>query len=283
MIGLYLKETIDNSNMNTHSLSELNGILRMSEAHALKCTIDEGITYRVYEEQIRKGYLTVSATTKMVKKAISLYGLFLRRMFKEGFSLILDCRKFYHCPASAIIVDGEIIPIRVKERLNLKTIKEGSWERKAFIPLGELVIEIYGGTGWNATRTLVKPEDGKWEDIIEEVIPYLHKAAGRIRKERLAQEELRRKNEEEARIRKEHIRAIQDRATAVKQILEDVWLFERAELIKRYCDIAEQLTKSEKYKAKIQIAREVADWINPTSDYEDELLSERYSVTDFLD
>lgn len=249
----------------------------------MKCTIDRGITYRVFEEQIQKGYLTVSATTKMVKKAISLYGLFLRRMYKEGFSLILDCDKFYHCPASAIIVDGEIIPIRVKERLNFKMVTEGSWKHKTLTPSGELAIEIYGGARWDATRTLVKPEDGKWEVVIEDVIPYLHKAAGRIRKERLAHEEWRRKNDEAERIRKEHIRAIEDRATIVNDILEDVWLFERAELIKRYCDIAEKLTDSEEYRAKIQIAREVADWINPMSDYEDELLSERYSVTDFLD
>ena len=269
--------------MNTHSLSELNGILRMSEAHAMKCNIDGGITYRVFEEQIQKGYLTVSATKKMVKKAISLFGLFLRRMYKEGFSLILDCREHYHCPASAIIVDGEIIPIRVKEKHNFVMTKSGSSKHKTLIPSGKLAIEIYGGTGWNATRTLVKPEGSTWEKVIEDTIPYLHGAAGRIRKERLLQEEWKRKNDEAQRIRIEHNKAIADRATAVKQILEDVWLFERAELIKRYCDVVEQLTDSEGYRAKIQIAREVADWINPLSDYEDELLSERFRATDFLD
>ena len=203
--------------MNTHSLSELNGILIKSEAHAMRCTIDRGITYRVFEEQIQKGYLTVSATTKMVKKAISLFGLFLRRMYKEGFTLFLECREFYHCPASAIIVDGEIIPIRVKEKHAFVMINSGSRKHKTLVPSGKLAIEIYGGTRLNATRTLVKPEGGKWEVIIDDVIPYLHEAASRIRKERLLREEWRRKNDEAERIRKEHIKANRYRSHEDKQ------------------------------------------------------------------
>lgn len=268
--------------MNTHSLSELDGILKRSEAHALKCTIDRGITYRIYEEQIRTGYLTISATTKMVKKAIQLFDMFVRRMYKEGFSLILDYTEFYHCPASAIIVDGEKIPVRVKEKHDVKKEGEGILEHKVLVPSGRLVIELYGGIHWNLSKTLVKPIGGNWKDVIETCIPYLHKAASQIREHRLYIEEQARERDEEERIRKEHKKMIMDKASVVKAVLNDAWLYERAQVIRRYCDYAEQVVDSEEYKEELVIARRAADWIDPTMDYEDELLSEMFSPEDFL-
>ena len=268
--------------MNTHSLSELDGILKRSEAHALKCTIDRGITYRTYEEQIKTGYLTISATTKMVKKAIQLFDMFLRRMYKEGFSLILDNTEYYHRPASAIIVDGEKIPVRVKEKHDVKKEGEGILEHKVLVPSGRLVIEIYGGTHWNLSKTLVKPNGSNWKDVIESCIPHLHKAASHIREYRLHFEEQARKREEKERIRKEHEKMIKDKASIVKEVLNDAWLYERAQVIRRYCDFAEQIVDSEEYKEMLGIARVVADWIDPTTDYEDELLSEMFDPEDFL-
>ncbi len=268
--------------MNTHSLSELGSILKRSEIHAMKCTIDQGITYRVFEEQIETGFLTISATTKMVKKAIKLFEVFLRQMYKEGFSLILDYTEYYHCPASAIIVDGEMIPVRVKEIHDVKTEGSGIWAHKVLIPSGELVIELYGGKYGNLTKTLRKPNGSDWKDVIEGFIPYLHKAASRVREFRLLLEERARERDEAERIRKEHEKKIEDRASIVKAVLSDAWLFERAEVIRRYCDYAVQIVGSEEYKEELRIAREIADWIDPTTDYEDELLSEMFNPEDFL-
>ena len=55
-----------------------------------------------------------------------------------------------------------------------------------------------------------------------------------------------------------------------------------AQVIRRYCDYAEQVVDSEEYKEELGIARRTADWIDPTTDYEDELLSEMFSPEDFL-
>ena len=75
---------------------------------------------------------------------------------------------------------------------------------------------------------------------------------------------------------------IRARAAQVKSILQDIYLYEQAKIIQDYCDMVEPLTKSENYLKKIQIARSFADWVNPTTDYEDELLSELYDAKDFL-
>ena len=105
--------------MNAKQEIELQTILRKSETHALTCTIDYGITTAIFRSQIEKGYLTLSVSSKMVKKAIKVFELFIRRMYKEGFSLILNCDTHFHCPASAIVVDGEVIPLRLKGHGNM--------------------------------------------------------------------------------------------------------------------------------------------------------------------
>lgn len=267
--------------MTTHSKSELSSILKKSEAHTKTCTIDNGITSCNYRVQVEKGFLTISVSSKMVKTAIKVFERFLLRMFKEGFSLTLDCDTHFHCPASAIIVDGEQVPVRLKEKRDLKRNYNG-WGYNQYVPNGILVFDIYGGTSWNPTKVLMKAEGQEWEDAFDDIIPYLHIAAKRIKANRLEAEDWHRKMEEEERLRQEHEQAIEDRASIVKSIVKDIWLFDRAETIRRYCDMAEQRNISDDYLKKIEVARQIADWLDPTVDYEDELLSERYKPTSFL-
>ena len=268
--------------MTREQKTELDAILKKSEAHALTCTIDRGITNAIYRYQIEKGFLTLSVSSKMVSKAIRVLELFLRRMYKEGFTLILDCRSRYHCPASAIVVDGEIIPVRLKEKRELQFKYYGTSRYGEHVPTGILALEIYGGTSWDATKVLVESEGKKWPQVFEEVIPYLHRAASRLKSNRLASEEWHRKMEEEERKRKEHEKMIKDRASVVESIMHDVKLYEKAETIRNYCNIAETHGSSDEDKARIATARQIADWIDPTTDYVDEILSEKYTAEDFL-
>ena len=268
--------------METIKYSELDSILRKSEIHTATCTIDNGITSCNFRHQIEHGYLTLSVTSKMVKNAIKVFELFLRRMYKEGFSLILDCRTHYHCPASAIVVDGEVMPVRLKEKRQLKSVMHGSWKYNEYIPTGALAFEIYGGTRWNATRVLMETEGQKWNEVFDNVIPYLHAAAKRIKADRLATEDWQRKQAEERRKREEHEKMIKDRASIVESIMHDVSLYEKAETIRRYCDLFERHVDSEEYRDRIATARHIADWIDPMNDYVDVILAEKYRVEDFI-
>ena len=259
---------------------DFDAILAKSEQHALKGTIDYGISKGIYHWQVQKGYLTLSVSSKMVKKAIKLYEAFFKRMFKEGFSLRLDNPSHYHCPPSAVIVDEEAIPIRVKEKRELK-IMDGGYRQ--YVPTGVLAIELYGGTTWKATKTLVETEKSKWNDVFENIIPYLRSAAVRIKKDRLEAEAWHQKWQEEHRKREEHEKMIRNRASVVKEIMKDVALYEKAEVIRRYSSFAAQkMVCSDDYKAKLAIAMSIADWIDPTIDYTDKILAEKYKVEDFL-
>ena len=268
--------------MTTIKYSELDSILRKSETHALTCTIDHGTTTAIFNRQIEKGFLTIVVSSKMAKKAIKVFELFLRRMYKEGFSLILDCRSHYHCPASAIIVDGEVIPVRLKEKRQLRSVMHGTWRYNEFVPTGVLAIEVYGGTRWDATKVLMEKDGQKWSDVFENIIPYLKSVAKRKKADRIEAEEWNRKMQEKERIRKEHEQRIKDRASVVESIMHDVKLYEKAETIRSFCNIAETHGPSDEDKARIATARQIADWIDPTIDYVDELLSEKYKAEDFL-
>ena len=268
--------------MNTIPFSELKSVLKRSEEHALTCTIDYGTSLGIYRRQIAKGFLTLAVSSKMMKQAIKVLDVFLQRMYKEGFSLVLDCDTHIHCPASALVIDGELIPIRLKEKRAVQFDYSGNWKYSRYVPTGVLALEIYGGTSSNFTKVLEETKSQKWEDCFERIIPYLHAAAKRIKADRLETEAWRRRMEEQRRIRKEHEQEITGRATVVKSIMKDIQFFEKAETIRHYCDIAANSVKSEAFKAKIEVARQIADWIDPTIDYVDEILAERYSIEDFL-
>lgn len=262
--------------------SELDSVLRKSEIHAMTCTIDYGTSTAIYRHQIQRGYLTIAVSSQMVEKAIKVFELFLRRMYKEGFSLILDCDSYIDCPASAIVVDGEMIPVRLKEKQILIRNYEGRREYNRYVPSGMLAMEIYGGTTQKATKVLMEKEGRKWKAVFEDIIPYLHSAAKRIKADRLEWEEWRRNMQEKERIRKEHEQMIKDRASIVESIMHDVMLYEKAETIRRYCDLFEPHVRSDVYRDKLATARQIADWIDPMNDYVDEILSEKYKVEDFL-
>ena len=88
--------------------------------------------------------------------------------------------------------------------------------------------------------------------------------------------------EEEEKMRKEKERILLERAALAKSVIEDIRLFERAEMMRKYCDIAGQRSPYEEYKKAIAIAQSVADWMDPTTDYTDPILAGSFQVTDFI-
>ena len=179
-----------------NTITELKSILKVSEAHALTCTLERGLSTHLFNRRIAKGYLSISVSEKKVKEAIRVFNIFLRRMFKEGFFLTLECDK-YHRPASALIVNGETIPIRVKEKYTFSEYRDRFGDRRREATLsGVLMLEIYGGEWWHSTKSLCATNNSSWEDLFNGIIPYLLKASNSIKELRLRYEEQARKRKE---------------------------------------------------------------------------------------
>ena len=83
-------------------------------------------------------------------------------------------------------------------------------------------------------------------------------------------------------VRQEHQNRINDRRDAFCQVIGDGLLLRKAEEIRCCCDLIESRTTDSSYLEKTRIAREIADWIDPTTDYVDALLSEKMDVSDII-
>lgn len=269
--------------LNTISQWALPALLKRSEKHALEWSIERGSGNQYYHFQIERGYLSMSVSSKTIKRAIRVLEQVITKFYEAGYALTVE-RNRYSTPASAVLFDGEVVPFRIREIQVSQINRRDNYPSRVLVPTGKLVLELYAGYfELKPSKLFADTDYTKLEDKIDDIVPYLKGAIFELKRIHQEEDERRIQQEKERRLREEHERMIRARAAQVKSILQDIFLYEKAKVIQEYCDMVEPLTKSEKYLAKIQIAREVADWINPLSDYEDELLSESYSVTDFLD
>ena len=263
-----------------HTKDQLKIALKSSETHARGCAFDTFNCKSRFQEQIEPGYLSISTSPRRVKKAIKVYKIFLTRMLQEGFYISME-HGDYHTPASAIMVDGESFPVRVRETFCITPAKS-SFETRTSKPSGKLVLEIYHGFCSKPSKVISATSDAEWAEKANAIIPYLRALVEQWKIQRIEDEPWERQEEEEERKREEKEKIISERAEKALSVLEDIRLFERAELMRKYCDIAMARASSEEYKETLTIARSVADWIDPTLDYEDEILAEKYDAEDFI-
>jgi len=269
----------------TITRKDIGELLNKSEKHAIEYRSDNTRCLVFYERQIEKGYLSMTVSAKNVKRAIGLLKQLVNKVFEAGFSLTVDYSG-HQLPASAVLIDGLAFPFRIKERMKIQYVQDKfypEWRRRAYLPTNQITIEFYTDEWhWKPSKVFGDTKYTKLEDKIDDIIPYLIKAGEEL-KERIRREEIERKEKEERlRIQKEHEQRIEARAYIVKSVMKDIQLYEKAKIIREYCDVVEPKVKSTRYYGAILIARSFADWIDPTVDYVDEQLSELYEKSDFL-
>lgn len=211
-----------------------------------------------------------------------MLGLFLTRLIQQGVSIDLASPGSYGCPASALVLEGDHYPIRIKELFAYQEVKDKYGTSTEKRPTGRLVIEIYRGTRYRPAKTITANNDEEWPEKAESVILYMKARIEEYNAHKAEYELWQKQREEEERIRIEKERILQERADTAMGVIEDIRLFERAETMRKYCDIAEHRSSSEEYKKAIAVARSVADWIDPTTDYIDPILAQRYRASDFI-
>ena len=260
----------------------LPALLKQSEKHALEWSIERGAGNQYYHFQIEQGFLSMSVSSKTIKRALRILERIITQFYEAGFALTVE-RNRGGTPASAILYEGEIVPFRIREIQVSQPNRRDSYPSRILVPTGKLELELYAGYfELKPSKLFADTDYTKLEDKIDDIVPYLKEAIFELKQIHLREEERRIQQEEERRLRKEHEQMIRARAAQVKSILQDIFLYEKAKVIQEYCDMVEPLTKSENYLKKIQIARSFADWINPTTTYVDEILSEMFEVKDFL-
>lgn len=257
----------------------LPALLKQSEKHALEWSIERGAGNQYYHRHIEQGFLSMSVSSKTIKRALKVLEQIISKFYEAGFALTVE-RNRYGTPASAILYDGEVVPFRIREKQVSQPNRRDSYPSRILVPTGKLELELYAGYfELKPSKLFADTDYTKLEDKIDEVVPYLKKAIDELKRIHQQEKIQRQEQEERARKQKEHKRAIEERAKQIESIMRDIRLYDKARIIREYCDKVEPFATQD-YLKKIELARRFADWIDVTVDYTDEL-SEFYRKTDF--
>lgn len=208
--------------------------------------------------------------------------IFLARLIQQGVSIDLDSPGSHDRPSSALVLEGKYFPLRIKEIFAYQEVKYGHGTSTVSKPTGKFVIELYRCGAFRPAKTITANDEEELPNKADSFLLYM-KAEVEDSKAHAAENELwQKQREEEKRLRIEKESILRERVEVAKAVVEDIRLFERAEIMRKFCDNAEQRSPSEEYKKVIAIARSVADWIDPTTDYTDTILAEKYRATDFI-
>lgn len=267
---------------NIHTAEQLKVALKISETHARTYAIEHYNTPFNYRRQNEPGYLAISASPKKVKKAIKILGSFLTRLIQQGVTINLARPGSRLCPSSSLVMDGLYFPLRIKEVFTTQEVKSKHITFTQKLPTGRFVIEIYKDSYHRPAKTITTQNEEEWPDKASDVIPFLKDVVAQSKAHEAENELWRKQQEENEKRRKEKESILRERVEIAKAVVEDIRLFERAEIMRKFCDNAEQRSPSEEYKKVIAIARSVAEWIDPTTDYTDTILAEKYRATDFI-
>lgn len=266
--------------------TKLERLLDDSEKHAFEVANDKGFSNHIYFRQFEAGYLSISATTQTIPRAIDVFGALIRRFVEEGFSYTVDYNPSFQYPSSAVIIENIPIPMRIKEKFAYERKEKKNnlgYSPQRVIPSNSLSFEIFDG--YRACRKFRDTERLTLEERFDEIVSYLRKEAQQRKKE-MEEAEKRRLIEEQRRIeRLELKKQIKERVNLAESIFEDINLFEKARMIREYCVRFRSIVPemSERNRLKLEVAESIANWIDPTVDYQDELLAMEYTEESILE
>ena len=130
--------------MKTVSQWEVPSLLKKSEKHAVEWCIERDNNRNFYEQQIEEGYLSMSVSSKTVKRALRILEQLISQFYQAGFALTVE-RNRYHAPASAILFEGEVVSFRIREKQVCQPNKKDNYPSRILVPTGKLELELYAG------------------------------------------------------------------------------------------------------------------------------------------
>jgi len=147
-----------------HTIEQLKIALKSSETHARTCTVQDYNTQSNYWKQNEPGYLAISVSPKMVKKAVKVLEIFLTRLIRQGVSIDLGNRGSCGSPSSALVLEGHRFHIRIKEIFKRQEVKNSFLNAAHSKPTGQLKIEVYYGLHYRPAKTMTASNVEDWPD-----------------------------------------------------------------------------------------------------------------------
>ena len=228
-----------------------------------------------YKSKI-KDHLHIIASNDSLDRALRIFVTIIKLLQFRGHSLMIENNETY------AIVNEEKIKILISERRKQvnSTTKETDF-------CGELRFIISWGWNFYNKQEFKDTSTIKVEDRIVSIIARLEIVSKEIKERREADELARLRRQEEERRKEERKKLEEIEVKKLKSLIHDMNLYHAANAIRNYIDIVEQNSiaggyQSEENQQLLEWARKKADWLDPTSEYQDDLLSNNYSPYDFI-
>jgi len=261
---------------------EIESWLKETEKTAQRWTCEYQLSQSTVMQQNSGGHFAMSVTKATYPRAMKLLRLLIRRFQKEGWSL--DVSGTGHMePASAVIVDGERIPFKIREKHTRVVERSGMWTSNVLKADGRLAVEFYKNGFSHQCKEYADTPYTKAEDKIDDMVVWLRKASVSVREDRLERERWQEENRERERIRQEREAMVKRRVETVQSVMKDFRRYRKAVEIREFCEALRLASHGDEgCETKVRTALEVADWLDPTVDYTDNLLEGRISLDTLL-
>ena len=218
------------------------------------------------------GVLNITVAPQNVKRALLFMDIFIKAIKKRGYNLIIK-------EGTKVVIDNVLLDIGLRERLKRTVVKGTHWDTTELNPSNilSLRLDAYPAVEWTDTNTT------KLEDKIPNIIAKLELQAVKEKKEAIEREirhieyERQRKIEEDFKARKEQEKI------KTKKLFSDAEKFDKATIYRNYIAATEQKAirennLTEELKDWIKWANQKADWFDPFTNKEDELLNDNDRV-----
>lgn len=214
------------------------------------------------------GILNITVAPQSVKRALLFMDVFIKALQKRGHKITVK-------EGTKIVIDNIEMGIGLRERLKRKIVKGTYYDSTELYPSNVLSLSlyVYPAKDWTDTNT------SKLEDKIPNIIAKLELQAIEEKRKAIERElwhieyERQRKIEEDFKARKEQEKL------KTKKLFSDAEKFDKATIYRNYIAATEQKAirennLTEELKDWIKWANEKADWFDPFTNKEDELLND---------
>ena len=183
-----------------------------------------------------------------------------------------------------VIVEEEMIPIKLYENNKLIVNTESKYSQYQFVPSGKLRFEILPEESYNSPTRIEDTSSSELEDKIINIIAKIEYEAISIKENRKERERIRQKQEEERRIREleeQKRKEVEKRRKNEMKELKDAFLsaecYSLSIILREYVEKYESFLNkkdiiNDEDREKLNWLKRKIDWLDPFIDYEDELL-----------
>lgn len=214
------------------------------------------------------GILNITVAQENIKRALLFMDIFIKAIEKRGHKIIVK-------EGSKIVIDSTELSIGIRERLKRKIVKGTYYDSTELYPSNILsfCLNTYPAKEWSDTT------NSQLEDKIPNIIAKLELQAVKEKKQAIEREirhleyERQRKIEEDFKARKEQ------EIIKTKKLFSDAEKFDKATIYRNFIAATEQKAikdnnLTDEIKEWIKWAKEKADWFDPFTNKEDELLND---------